>query len=98
MRAPESKIYKNFSTTQGPFVLLGGYYKCYIISGSTSGSNHVDLTRAGADGSTTFVDFAGSTSASSSSGYVYLPPGQYSWTVSGTLAGIYAEIIRVPFE
>lgn len=98
MRAPESKLFKNFSTTQGPFELHGGYYKYYLITGTPSGSNHVDLTRLGADGSTVFVDVAGSTSSTSSSGYVYLAPGQYSWTVTGTLAGIYAEIVRVPFE
>lgn len=98
MRAQERVIFSNFTATQGPFVLQGGYYNLSTVSSTLSGSNHVDVTQVGPDGSTAIVALAGAQTGTTYWVNAYLPPGAYSITVTGTLTGIYASLTRIPIE
>lgn len=100
MRATDGTVLANFSnaTTQVAFNLAGGKYAMVTITGTPSSSNHVDLTVLGPDGSTYIQCIAGSQSATAAFTTADLPPGTYKWLVSGTLAGIYAELRRIPGE
>jgi hypothetical protein len=100
MRAQESFLFSNFTTTQGPFTLRGGRY--VVTMKGTSGT--LSLQVLAADG-TTFViakDIAGNavTNASLATATFFtvdLPPISAEFAGSSPV-GAYASIVRVPEE
>ncbi len=86
------------TATQPAFTLMGGYYVLQLISSTLSGSNHVDLTQLGPNGTTALVMMAGAQTGTSSVVYAYLPPGTYTLTVTGTLTGVFASVTRIPLQ
>lgn len=98
MRATESITFKNFSTTQGPFTLLGGRYLVTMLG--TSGS--LSFEYLGPDGSTWIVpnSLAGAATTNSSLGtpgsyVVPVSAGQYRFAGTSPV-GAYAQVTRIP--
>lgn len=86
----ESFVFKNVSTTQGPFTLRGGQYAVTIHA--TWGGGSATLQRLAADGST----YVTVLTAFSADGYatVNLPSGTYQLAIA-TATALYADVTAV---
>lgn len=99
MRAQEGKIKTGLAAAGDPFELEGGIYQVRGIVHSHSGLTFA-LAGLGPDGST-YQDMMTGLTASGVSAALYLPPGQYKFSVTGS-AGTGetwdCSVSRVPSE
>lgn len=79
--------------------LLGGVYQLSAACAAGFNSASAQLTQVGPDG-VTALNVGTAITAAGVQGPLYLPPGQYKWTVSvGTPSGALSlGITRVPFD
>lgn len=95
--------YRNasFTTTDSAFSLQGGVYAWSVIG--TFNSTTVTLDALGADGSTwqNVKNLSGTAASLTASGRVdslWLPPGQYRFSVSATATSLAAVVAGVPLH
>jgi hypothetical protein len=86
----ESVVFKNVSSTQGPFNLRGGSYGVSAIA--TWGGGSVTLQRLADDGATYLTCLT----AFSANGYasVNLPAGTYQLAIA-TASAVYASVVGI---
>lgn len=94
MRAPESVLFGPITATTAAFQLVGGAYMFMAVSANWNGGS-VGLNLLGPDGVTWLSVVTAQTA--NGGGSLTLPPGQYKFSVSGTLTA-YAEVVRIPGE
>jgi hypothetical protein len=87
----DSVFFKNISATTALFTLKGGLYG--VIAHATWGGGSATLGGLASDGSTVVTVLT----AFSADGYatVYLPPGQYKFTIA-TASAVYLSICDIP--
>lgn len=95
MRADESNLQGPLTSSndQVTFTLGGGHY--HIATHATWGGGSATFEELGPD-STTWLT---ATTAFAADGVinVYLPPGQYRWTIA-TSTGFYGTVVRIPTD
>jgi hypothetical protein len=89
----DGNLASNVAATTAAFQLRGELYGAACVA--TFGGGSVKLQARGPDG-TTYLS-VGTATDFSAAGYttVYLPPGQYRWTIA-TASAVYASVFRIP--
>jgi hypothetical protein len=91
----DSHAFSNISASTAAFTLLGGRYMAAAVA--TFGGGSVKLQCLGPDGSTylSVNGTAGDFSAAGTSAVLYLPAGQYRFTIA-TATAVYCSVAAIP--